>query len=137
MRALAELNARSVALGVTVGDAIGVGNVYLGLKIGFWDTGAIPATILGFTFLSLRRAASARETNVLQVLAAAVATVPSVMGLFGAIPALEQLGRPVGPEALLAFALILGLLGVLLAVVLRGAFSARRCPSPPGAPSPR
>jgi uncharacterized oligopeptide transporter (OPT) family protein len=133
MRAMAELNARSIALGVAIGGAVGVGNVYLGLKVGFWEPGAILATILGFTFLSLRGAASARETNVIQALATAVATVPSVMGLFGAIPALEQLGRPVGPAALLAFALTLGLLGVLLAVVLRGAFVEREAlPFPTG-----
>jgi uncharacterized oligopeptide transporter (OPT) family protein len=113
-----ELTARAVVAGAAIGGVLAVGNVYLGLKTGLWDAGAITAAILGFAVLApLARASfGPGEHLVLVTVATAAATTPSVMGLLGAIPALAA--RP-GPAALTLWALALGALGLVVALPLR------------------
>jgi uncharacterized oligopeptide transporter (OPT) family protein len=122
-----ELTARALAAGLAVGAVLALGNAYMGLKTGFWDTGTLTATVLGFGLLSVGARAGGRgrppsplETNVAQTAAAAAGAAPAALGLLGAVPALALLGAPAPPPALLAgFGVAAGALGVLLALGLR------------------
>jgi uncharacterized oligopeptide transporter (OPT) family protein len=110
--------------GVAIGAVLTVGNVYVGLKTGSWDAGAVTASLLGFALVKpLMRARGATygldENNLTQTVAASAASMPSVMGLMSALPALAMLGHRVVGWMAIAWALALGTLGVLLAIPLR------------------
>src|SRR5712692_1749895 len=110
----AELTARALGSGALVGVVLAVGNIYMGLKTGWWDSGNIFAAILGFAFFSANRARpyTALENNVTQTAAAAVASMPATIGLLGAIPALALIGHNYSTWALAAWGLALGVIGV-------------------------
>ena len=122
--AAAELTGRALVTGLAVGTLLAFGNVYIGLKTGMWDSGSITASVLGFGLLSAwarlgGRAASPLETNLAQSTAVAVGAAPAAAGLLGAVPALAMLGHDVSARVAAAWALALGMLGVLIAVALR------------------
>jgi uncharacterized oligopeptide transporter (OPT) family protein len=119
-----ELTARALAVGLGIGALLAVGNVYMGLKTGWWDSGSITASLIAFALLSAwsragGRRASARETNLAQTTAVAVGAAPAAAGLLGAIPALSLLGRNTPGWIAGSWGLALGVLGVLLALALR------------------
>nr|WP_176068522.1 OPT/YSL family transporter [Anaeromyxobacter diazotrophicus] len=119
-----ELTARALAAGLAIGALIAVGNVYMGLKTGWWDSGSITASLLAFAGLSAwagvsGRRATALETNLAQTAAVAVGAAPAAAGLLGAIPALALLGRDTPGWVAGAWGLGVGALGVLLALALR------------------
>jgi uncharacterized oligopeptide transporter (OPT) family protein len=120
----AELTGRALSVGLAVGLLLSLGNVYIGLKTGMWDSGSITASVLGFGLLSAwarldRRAASPLETNLAQSAAVAVGAAPAAAGLLGAVPALAMLGHEVPGWLAAAWGLALGALGVLVAAALR------------------
>src|SRR6266581_3354 len=119
-----ELTARALAVGLGIGALLAVGNVYMGLKTGWWDSGSITASLIAFALLSAwsrpgGRRASARETNLAQTTVVAVGAAPAAAGLLGAIPALSLMGRDISGWIVGAWGLALGVLGVLLALALR------------------
>ncbi|HEX7488318.1 MAG TPA: OPT/YSL family transporter, partial [Anaeromyxobacteraceae bacterium] len=119
-----ELTARALAVGLGIGALLALGNVYMGLKTGWWDSGSITASLIAFALLSVwsragGRRASARETNLAQTTAVAVGAAPAAAGLLGAIPALSLLGRDTPGWIAGSWGLAVGALGVLLALALR------------------
>jgi len=116
-----ELTPRALGIGVALGLLLTVANVYMGLKTGWWETGTVTASVLGFALLSTfrRRRSTELEANTAQSLATAMGAVPSAAGLLGAVPALALLGRAPPAWAVAAFGLALGVLGVVLAHALR------------------
>ncbi|HSN89814.1 MAG TPA: OPT/YSL family transporter [Anaeromyxobacteraceae bacterium] len=118
-----ELSGRALATGLSVGVLLAVGNLYMGLKTGWWDTGHVTATLLG---AGLAAAASRRggplgerEHNVVQTAATSVGAAPATFGLLGAVPALALLGIAPPLWAVVALGLSAAVLGILWALALR------------------
>jgi uncharacterized oligopeptide transporter (OPT) family protein len=116
-----ELTPRAVVTGAALGVLLAIANVYMGLKTGWWETGTVTASVLGFAVLSVfrRRPSTPLETNAAQSLATATGAVPAAAGLVAAIPALALLGRAPPGWAVALLGLGAGLLGVVLAHALR------------------
>ena len=116
-----EATPRALAAGLSVGALLAVANLYVGLSVGFWDSGHVTAAVLAYALMSaLGRGHGRRETIFALTVAVAAGAMPAVSGLLGPIPALAQLGSPRPPAALLAgWGAALGFLGVLLALLLR------------------
>ena len=127
---------RAIAAGLAVGALLAVANLYVGLSVGFWDSGHVTAAVLAYALLSaLGRAHGRRETIFALTVAVAAGAMPAVTGLLGPIPALAQLASRAAPSAagaslwaaaarpsaalLAGWGAALGLLGVLLALLLR------------------
>ncbi|MBS2022740.1 MAG: OPT/YSL family transporter [Deltaproteobacteria bacterium] len=116
------LSAQVVVAGACVGALLALANLYLGLTAGLWDSGSITASVLGFSVAGLvgKRARFGPVQNALtQSLASAAGAMPAAAGLLGAIPAAVLLGQAPASLALLAWGLGLGVLGVVLAALLR------------------
>jgi uncharacterized oligopeptide transporter (OPT) family protein len=115
------LTTRTLGFGIVLGVVLAIANVYLGLKTGWWESGGILAALIGF--MVLRRSASDEEvaasTVLGQTLASSAAAMPGAIGLLGAIPALDLLGRLVPIWLLALYGIVLGVLGLLLALVFR------------------
>ncbi len=123
-RAPAELTLRALAIGCAIGVMLAATNIYMGLKTGWWDTGAITASILAAVFLGAvpRRggaAPGALETNIAQTTATSIGAIPAVAGLLGALPALGLMHVAISGAGIAAWGLGLGVLGVLVALLLR------------------
>src|ERR1700687_1147249 len=91
-----ELTARSVITGGLIGILLALINVYMGLKTGWWETGNITASLLGFVLgtglLRRRSSYSPGENNPTQTIASSMGAMPATAGLLGAIPALALVG---------------------------------------------
>lgn len=116
-----EATPRALAAGLLVGVLLAVANLYVGLTVGFWDSGHITAAVLAYALLSgFSRGHHPRETAFALTVAAAAGAMPAVAGLFGPVPALLQLGGARPPVLLLAaWSTALSALGVLIALLLR------------------
>ncbi len=115
-----ELTLRAVALGAVVGGAIGVANVYLGLKTGWIDGGSMTASLIGCAVLG-RRGSGPLEVNIVQTTASAAAQMPAALGILGAFPALALAGQFDPSLVILGLGLALAVLGTLAALPLRRA----------------
>lgn len=119
-----DLTLRAVVTGGVIGVVFCCGNLYLGLKTGLWDPGWIASALLSFVVLAPLARVSGRAftpaENLLAVtVASSTAAMPSVMGLLGAIPALEAIAPRVSVVSLVAWAIAVGALGLWLALPLR------------------
>ena len=119
-----EVSLRAVLVGLGIGAVLAIGNVYIGLKTSWWDSGNVTAAVLGFALLAPgkrigRRPYSVLENNITQTTAGAVAIMPPALGLLGALPALELLGHRYPGWAVGIWGLALAVFGILLAVPLR------------------
>ena len=117
----AELTPRALLVGLAVGAVLALGNLTVGLATGLWDSGQVTASLLSFLLLQplgRRLRAGPLETNAAQTVACAAAAMPAVLGLLGAVPALEKLGGVTLGPALLVLGVALGVLGLLLALLL-------------------
>src|SRR5215475_5520897 len=110
------MTGRALATGFAFGLILATGNVYMGLKIGWWESGGITAAVAGFALLHRRGEHTGRETVLLQTTASAAAAMPAAIGFLGAIPALAMFGREVPWWVLALWGLALGLIGILVAV---------------------
>jgi uncharacterized oligopeptide transporter (OPT) family protein len=119
-----DFTLRAVLAGVVLGGVLSMGNIYMGLKSNWWDSGNITAAILGFALC----APSARvrgqrytllENNITQTTAGSAAAMPATIGLLGALPALELAGHHYAWWELAAWGSALALFGILLAIPLR------------------
>ncbi len=108
-----------IGIGCLLGAILAAGNVYLGLKTGWWDAGAVLSCSIAFALLrAAGRSPVPRDVVLVQTIAASAAAMPSVAGLLGAWPALAMLGREPPWTALLAWGAALALLGIALALSL-------------------
>ncbi|WP_404365534.1 OPT/YSL family transporter [Corallococcus coralloides] len=119
-----EWTARSLGMGLLIGALLAVTNLYMGMKTGWWDSGSITATVLGFSGLAAygrRRGVpyTPLENNLTQTAASSVGAMPASAGLLGALPALAFLGMSVPGWGIAAWGVVLGVLGVLVAGLLR------------------
>jgi uncharacterized oligopeptide transporter (OPT) family protein len=100
---------------------LALGNVYLGLKTGFGDTGNVTAAVLGFAFFrALRSSYSPLENNVTQIVASSAAGMAFTSGVVTAFPALRLLEVAFPLWAVLPWSVALGVAGVLLGAALHG-----------------
>jgi uncharacterized oligopeptide transporter (OPT) family protein len=123
----AEFTPRAVLAGVGVGAVLAIGNVYMGLKTGWWDSGSITAAVIGFGLLAPggRRSGkpySPLENNITQTVAGSAAVMPATLGLLGGLPALELLGHRYPAWAIGSWGFALAIFGILLAVPMRQRF---------------
>jgi uncharacterized oligopeptide transporter (OPT) family protein len=111
----------ALLVGAGIGVVLAAGNVYAGLKTGYIDGGSITAALLGSALLGLvgRRAPSTLDVNLTQTVAASAAVMSFAAGICAPIPALAMGGQVVSPAAIFGWGLGLGVLGVLLAWLLR------------------
>ncbi|RKH29622.1 OPT family oligopeptide transporter [Corallococcus praedator] len=119
-----EWTVRALGMGLLIGALLAVTNLYMGMKTGWWDSGSITATVLGFSGLAAygrRRGVpyTPLENNLTQTAASAVGAMPAAAGLLGALPALALLGVAVPGWGIAAWGLVLGTVGVLVAGLLR------------------
>lgn len=115
------MTARAVVVGCAIGVALAACNVFVGLKLGFYDAGAVTAAIVGHAALGMtRRRASAGECASLTTCASSAAVMAGASGLLGPVTAMIMLGAGVSLWAVTAWALALAALGIALALPLRG-----------------
>jgi len=119
-----ELTVRALGGGLLIGGLLAVTNVYMGLKTGWWESGALTSAVLGFSTLatvSRRRGSpyTPLENNITQTAASSVGAMPAAAGLLGALPALAMLGIFVPGWGVAVWSVALGTLGVLAAHLLR------------------
>jgi putative OPT family oligopeptide transporter len=116
-----ELTGRAVIAGWFVGLLLSISNVYLGLKIGFVETGQITAAIVGFALLGLRRSAgyTPLENNITQMTAASVAAIPTASGFIAGIPALQMMHQSFPGWAIAGWGWGIAVLGIFIAMALR------------------
>ena len=120
-----ELTLRALIAGAAIGVVLAAGNVYMGLKTGWTDTGNVTAGVLGFAIFGLlgRRAAYGRlENNITMITAVSAGLVSFSGGIVYAIPALRLEGVRPSLLGLSAWSFCVSLLGIGLAAVLRKRF---------------
>jgi uncharacterized oligopeptide transporter (OPT) family protein len=122
-----ELTARALLLGGVLGVVLAAGNVYVGLKTGYIDSGSLTAALVGSALLGIlgRQAASTAEVNLVQTVASSAAVMSFAAGVCAPIPALALAGRVVPGGVVLGWGVALGVLGVALGVRLRRALIER------------
>ncbi len=111
---------RALGAGVAVGSLLCIGNLWLGLKTGLWDSGHLTSALVAFALTSAGGRGSTRATAIALTVAAGAAAAPSAASLLAGIPALELSGAgPFPTWGAIAWGTALGALGVLLAALLR------------------
>jgi putative OPT family oligopeptide transporter len=113
-----EFTFRAIILGMLLGLVFGVGNAYLGLKIGTTVSASIPAAVLSMAILrTFFKKVSILENNLVQTIASVGEGLAA--GVIFTVPALFLLGdRPSTPHIFLLAALG-GILGVLFMIPMR------------------
>ncbi len=113
-----EFTIKAIVLGILLAVVFGVGNAYLGLKVGLTVSASIPAAVMSMSLLRLGfRNVTIQENNIVQSMASAGEAVAA--GAILTIPALVIVGEPLDPWRISLVSLLGGLLGVLLMVPLR------------------
>ena len=103
---------------LAVGTVLALGNLTVGLASGLWDSGQVTGSLLAFLLLSLFGRGQARGTQLVQTFACAAGAMPAVLGLLGVVPALLASGPMPPLLPLLTAGLLLGALGLWLALLL-------------------
>ncbi|ACG73269.1 oligopeptide transporters, OPT superfamily [Anaeromyxobacter sp. K] len=115
-----SLTPRAVLAGSVFGLLLAAGNVYMGLRTGFWEIGIVTATVLAAAvYPLLGRRLDATDATITQSIATGTGAAPAVAGLLGAVPALELMGAAPPAWTVVAFGIGAGVLGLLLAHGLR------------------
>ncbi len=115
-----ELTFRAALVGVLLGALLAAGNVYMGLRTGFWETGVVTATVIAAAVLPmLGRSFDPVEITLVQAVAVSTGAVPAAAGLLGAVPGLALLGSAPPTWTVVLLGLGAGGLGIALAHGLR------------------
>lgn len=117
-KVMTEFSIRSVVLGMLLGLLFGVGNAYLGLKIGTTISASIPAAVMSMAILrSCFKHVTILENNIVQT----IATVGEGLaaGVIFTVPALYFLGEELSNFKIFQLAFLGGILGILLMIPLR------------------
>lgn len=113
-----EFTIRALVLGILLGLLFGVGNAYLGLKIGTTVSASIPAAVLSMGILRLFfKRVSILENNLVQTIASVGEGLAA--GVIFTVPALFLLGERPSPERIFLLSALGGILGVLFMIPMR------------------
>lgn len=113
-----EFTFRAVVLGILLGLMFGIGNAYLGLKVGTTVSASIPAAVLSMTILrSFFKNVSILENNLVQTIASVGEGLAA--GVIFTVPALFLLGNHPSPMRIFMLAALGGVLGVLFMIPMR------------------
>ncbi len=115
-----ELTFRAAVVGVLLGALLAAGNIYMGLRTGFWEIGVVTATVIGAAVLPMvGRRFDPVEITLVQSIAVSTGAVPAAAGLHGAVPGLALLGAGPPGGTLVLLGLGAGGLGLVVAHALR------------------
>lgn len=113
-----EFTLKAILFGVALGLVFGIGNAYLGLKMGTTVSASIPAAVLSMALLKrLFRRTSILENNLVQTIATVGEGLAS--GVIFTVPALFFLGAPICPGRIFLLAALGGVLGILFMIPMR------------------
>ncbi len=113
-----EFTLRAVILGMLLGLIFGIGNAYLGLKVGTTVTASIPAAVLSLTILrTFFRNVSILENNLVQTIASVGEGLAA--GVIFTVPALFLMGAQPSPSRIFLLSALGGILGVLFMIPMR------------------
>lgn len=113
-----EMSPRALVMGIILGLVFGVGNAYLGLKVGTTVSASIPAAVMSMTILRLFfRNVTILENNIVQTIASVGEGLAA--GVIFTAPALFLLGETPDPSRIFMLAALGGILGVLFMIPMR------------------
>lgn len=113
-----EFTFRAIFLGILLGLIFGVGNAYLGLKVGTTVSASIPAAVMSMAILrTFFHKVSILENNLVQTVASVGEGLAA--GVIFTVPALFLLGEPPSIFRISLLALLGGVLGVLFMIPMR------------------
>ncbi len=113
-----EFSLRAIILGSLLGALFGIGNAYLGLKVGTTVSASIPAAVLSMAiFKFFFRKVSILENNMVQTIAAVGEGLAA--GVIFTIPALYILGAAPSNQHVFLLAILGGVLGILFMIPMR------------------
>jgi putative OPT family oligopeptide transporter len=113
-----EFTVRAILLGVILGLIFGVGNAYLGLKVGTTVSASIPAAVLSMAILSLFfKRVSVLENNMVQTIASVGEGLAA--GVIFTAPALFLLGEPPTVSRMIILSALGAILGILFMIPMR------------------
>ncbi len=113
-----EFTFRAITLGVLLGLIFGVGNAYLGLKIGTTVSASIPAAVMSMAILrTFFKRVSILENNIVQTIASVGEGLAA--GIIFTVPALYLLGAPPSLSRIFLLPSLGGILGVLFMIPMR------------------
>jgi len=113
-----EFTFRAVLLGIVLSLLFGIGNAYLGLKVGTTVSASIPAAVLSMAILrTFFKRVSILENNMVQTIASVGEGLAG--GVIFTVPALFLLGEHPSPSRIFLLALLGGILGVLFMIPMR------------------
>jgi len=115
---LPEFTLRAIILGIFLGLIFGVGNAYLGLKVGTTVSASIPAAVLSMAILrSFFNKPSILENNLVQTIASIGEGLAA--GIIFTVPALFILGEDISITRMFLLSTLGGILGVLFMIPMR------------------
>jgi putative OPT family oligopeptide transporter len=115
---MSEFTVRAVILGILLGLLFGVGNAYLGLKVGTTVSASIPAAVLSMAILrTFFNKASILENNLVQTIASVGEGLAA--GVIFTVPALFILGEQISMMRIFLLSTLGGVLGVLFMIPMR------------------
>ncbi|MBS0604870.1 MAG: oligopeptide transporter, OPT family [Verrucomicrobia bacterium] len=113
-----EFTFRAITLGIVLGLVFGIGNAYLGLKVGTTVSASIPAAVLSMAILrTFFKKVSILENNMVQTIASVGEGLAA--GVIFTVPALFLLGDRPSPSRIFLLAALGGILGVLFMIPMR------------------
>jgi putative OPT family oligopeptide transporter len=115
---MAEFTLRAVILGILLGLVFGIGNAYLGLKVGTTVSASIPAAVLSMAILrTFFNKPSILENNLVQTIASVGEGLAA--GVIFTVPALFILGEQISMMRIFLLSTLGGILGVLFMIPMR------------------
>ncbi|NGX39990.1 MAG: hypothetical protein KR126chlam1_01330 [Chlamydiae bacterium] len=113
-----EFTFRAIVLGCILGLIFGVGNAYLGLKVGTTVSASIPAAVLSMTIMrTFFKRPTILENNLVQTIASVGEGLAG--GVVFTVPALFILGAPPSMFRIFLLSALGGILGVLFMIPMR------------------
>ncbi len=113
-----EFTLRAIILGCLLGLLFGVGNAYLGLKVGTTISASIPAAVMSMAILRIFfKGVSILENNLVQTIASVGEGLAA--GVIFTAPALFLLGEPPSASRMFLLSLLGGILGILFMIPMR------------------
>ncbi len=113
-----EFSLKAVLLGCFLGALFGIGNAYLGLKVGITVSASIPAALLSMViFRAFFKRTTILEHNLVQTIAAVGEGLAT--GVIFTVPALFLMGARPSNSAIFLLSLLGGILGILFMIPMR------------------